>query len=394
MVCLVYSYAVIMLVVVTPIVLMALLAFSAMQYKLTSAIIELINEVLMRIFLILFTSFLLSACDSNPGAQILKINGSTMGTYYHVSWVGDDVNQKEALQHAVENRLVAINKSMSTYDNESELSLLNQDLLAKDAEGWVSVSADLAEVLGMSLDVWSASRGDFDVTVGPLVNLWGFGPEARVAHIPEVDEIKSKLSLIGSNNIELDRLQQRVRINKSQYVDLSAVAKGWAVDEIAEVVEQQGIMSYMVEIGGEIRAQGVKPNNQPWRIAIERPQHDLGQSVALVIELDGQGIATSGSYRNYFEEEGVRFSHTIDPKTGYPIKHKLASVTVVHPSTGMADAWATAITVAGAERGLQLADENNLSVFMLVGKEGGEGFDEIASREFIKKYPQVKEGRN
>src|SRR5690554_7628574 len=120
-----------------PIVLMVLLAFSAMQYKLTSAIIELINEVLMRIFLILFTSFLLSACDSNPGAQILKINGSTMGTYYHVSWVGDDVNQKEALQHAVENRLVAINKSMSTYDNESELSLLNQDLLAKDAEGWV-----------------------------------------------------------------------------------------------------------------------------------------------------------------------------------------------------------------------------------------------------------------
>lgn len=348
----------------------------------------------MRVFLILFTSFLLSACDSSSGTQILKINGSTMGTYYHISWVGDDLTQREALQKAVESRLVAINKSMSTYDNESELSLLNQGLLAKDAEGWVSVSADLAEVLEMSLDVWKASHGDFDVTVGPLVNLWGFGPDARADHIPAIDEIESKLSLIGSNNIELDRAQQRVRINKQQYVDLSAIAKGWAVDEIAEVAEQQGIGSYMAEIGGEIRAQGIKPNNQPWRIAIERPQHDLGQSVALVIELDGQGIATSGSYRNYFEEDGVRFSHTIDPKTGYPIKHKLASVTVVHPSTGVADAWATAITVAGAEQGLQLANEHNLSVFMLVGKDGGEGFEEIASREFIKKYPQVKEGRN
>lgn len=345
----------------------------------------------MRLVFILFTSFLLSACDTSPSNQIFKISGSTMGTYYHVSWVGTKPEQKVSLQQAIDKRLVAINKSMSTYDPQSELSLLNQGALEADLEGWIDISADLTEVLAMSLDVWQASHGEFDVSVGPLVNLWGFGPEARAEHIPQPDEIASKITQVGSENIELDTPLQRIRLKKPLYIDLSAVAKGWAVDEIAAVVEKHGIDSYMAEIGGEIRAQGLKSNQQPWRIAIERPQHDTGQSVALVIELNELGIATSGSYRNYFEEEGVRFSHTIDPKTGYPINHKLASVTIVHPSTGMADAWATAITVAGPEKGLQLAEENNLTVFMLVGEDNG--FKEIASTEFIKKYPQVNAGR-
>ncbi len=345
----------------------------------------------MRLILILFVSLLLSACDTSPSTQILKINGATMGTYYHVSWVGDDVNQKAVLQQQIDMRLAAINKTMSTYDPDSELSLLNLGALDASSDGWIEISADLIEVLNMSLEVWQASYGDFDVSVGPLVNLWGFGPEARVNHTPAAVEITAKLAHLGSENIELDSLQQRVRLKKPLYIDLSAVAKGWAVDEVAEIVSLHGVESYMVEIGGEIRAQGLKSNKQPWRIAIERPQHDLGQSVALVIELNELGIATSGSYRNYFEEEGVRFSHTIDPKTGYPIKHKLASVTVIHPSTGMADAWATAITVAGPEKGLQLAEENNLIAFMLVGD--GDNFKELATTAFIKKYPQIKEGR-
>lgn len=344
----------------------------------------------MRLVLVFLSVFIISACDSTPRDQVLKINGSTMGTYYHVSWVGDNPGVKETFQKAVDERLLAINKSMSTYDPESELSLLNQTALKQDENGWVSISADLAEVLNMSLAVWQASNGDFDVTIGPLVNLWGFGPEARAEHTPSEEEIRLKLPQVGSDNIELNYFKQRVRLKKPLYIDLSAVAKGWAVDEVANVFKQQGVESYMVEIGGEIRAQGLKPNKQPWRIAIERPQHDLGQDIALIIELDKLGIATSGSYRNYFEEEGVRFSHTIDPKTGYPVKHKLASVTVVHPSTGLADAWATAITVAGPEKGLQLAEDNDLAVFMLVGE--GEGFKELASTAFIKKYPQINEG--
>lgn len=345
----------------------------------------------MRLILILFTALLLSACDSKPSAQVFKIHGNTMGTQYHISWVGTNQNQSATLQKEVEARLIAINKSMSTYDPTSELSLLNQEVLEKDKDGWTPISSDLAEVLNMSLNVWHTSQGGFDVTVGPLVNLWGFGPTARAEHTPTNEEIAAKLAQVGSENIDLDVLLQRVRLKSSLYIDLSAVAKGWAVDELAELIEQQGIESYMAEIGGEIRAQGLKANGQPWRIAIERPQYNLGQDIALVIELDRQGIATSGSYRNYFEEDGMRFSHTIDPKTGHPINHKLASVTVVHPSTGMADAWATAITVAGPEKGLQLAEDNQLAVFMLVGD--GDSFKEVATSEFIKKYPQIKEGR-
>lgn len=347
----------------------------------------------MRIVLIFLSSLFLLACESKTEPQILKINGSTMGTYYHVAWVGSDAEQMPALQQAIEERLHAINKSMSTYDPESELSRLNQAKLPTNAEGWVALSSDLNEVMQMSLDLWRKSQGDFDVTIGPLVNLWGFGPDARAEHIPAKEKIDAKIAEIGSEHIELDSAQQRVRMSQPLYIDLSAIAKGWAVDEIAKVAEGFGITSYMTEIGGEIRAQGRKPNDQPWRIAIERPQHDVGKSVALIIELDALGIATSGSYRNYYEEEGVRFSHTIDPKTGYPIKHKLASVTVIHPSTGLADAWATAITVAGAKEGLALAEEHNLAVFMLVGENDEKGFKEVASSEFIKQFPQVKNGR-
>lgn len=344
----------------------------------------------MRLVLVFLSVLIISACDSTPRTQVLKINGSTMGTYYHVSWIGDEPEQIEVFQKEVDQRLLAINKSMSTYDPESELSLLNQAGLKQDDKGWISISPDLAEVLGMSLAVWQASNGAFDVTIGPLVNSWGFGPEARAEHSPSPEKIVTKLAKLGSEYIELDSEKQRVRLNKALYIDLSAVAKGWAVDEVAAIFQEQGIDSYMVEIGGEVRAQGLKPNKQPWRIAIERPQHELGQGVALIIELDRLGIATSGSYRNYFEEDGVRYSHTIDPATGYPINHKLASVTVIHPSTGLADAWATALTVAGPEKGLMLAEENNLAVFMLVAE--GDGFKELASTEFIKQYPQITEG--
>ena len=345
----------------------------------------------MRILLILFTVLFISGCDTQND-KIIKIKGETMGTYYHVSFVGDNSSNSTALKERIDQRLIAINKSMSTYDPQSELSLLNKGELATDADGWVTLSPDLAEVLSMSLDVWHNSEGSFDVTVGPLINIWGFGPDKRPDNAPSNDLIQSKLSDIGSEKIELDREAHKVRLQSPLYIDLSAIAKGWAVDEIADLIEEQGYQSFMVEIGGEIRAQGKKPKNQPWRIAIERPSFNIGQDVALIVELDQQGVATSGNYRNYFEENGVRFSHTIDPNTGYPIKHNLASVTVIHESTGLADAWATAITVVGPDKGLALAEQNQLAVFMLVSENNS--FKEVFSNEFIKQYPQTIEGGN
>lgn len=341
----------------------------------------------LRIVAVLSACFLLIACNQTNKEAIYKISGQTMGTTYHISWVGQSPQASEMLKQKVDERLVAINKSMSTYDPTSELSLINQNKGPKDKLGWFLVSNDLKEVLGLSIDVWYDSQGAFDVTVGPLVNLWGFGPQARPEQVPEQSEIDKLLKNIGTDQLELDLSAPALYVATPQYIDLSAVAKGWAVDEVGKVLERQGIHSYLVEIGGEIAAKGKKPDDQSWRIAIEKPEQLLKKTAMLVIELDGVGVATSGDYRNYYEEEGVRYSHTIDPSTGYPITHNLASVTVVHPSTGAADAWATAITVAGPEKGLELAEKNNLMVYMQIGE--GANFIERYSSAFKQAFPQV-----
>jgi thiamine biosynthesis lipoprotein len=343
----------------------------------------------MRYWWVLVLSSMLLACSQEPSYQVLKIQGATMGTHYHIAWVGLDAKQAQPLQMAVDERLQAINKSMSTYDPQSELSRLNKGDLAVDTQGNITLSADLTEVLAKSLQIWQQSAGKFDITVGPLVNLWGFGPEARIDAAPAVERITERLAKIGSQHLKLDVAAQKLHLDSPQYIDLSAIAKGWGVDQIALLLEKQGIQNYMVEIGGEVRTKGQKPDAQPWRIAIERPDPDvLEQQAALIIAPRDTGIATSGSYRNYFENNGVRYSHTIDPATGYPITHKLVSITVLHKEAGMADGWATAIDVAGPELGLQLAETYKLPIYMLVAKDGG-GFSEVTSSEFRKLFPEV-----
>lgn len=351
----------------------------------------------MRVLLVTLLSFLLLACDATPSAQILKISGPTMGTTYNIAWVSSASNDKsqptpisaDQLQQMVDTRLVYINKSMSTYDPASEISRLNQDKIAANAGGWIAISEEFADVMAISLDVWHKSQGAFDITVGPLVNLWGFGPDARPTKVPSAEQITAAKARMGSDRIEFDAAHKQLRLEHGLYLDMSAVAKGWATDDIAALLEQQGIESYMVEIGGEIRTKGSKPENQPWRIAIERPQFFSDRNVALIIEPGNRGVATSGSYRNYYEDNGVRYSHTIDPASGYPIAHKLASVTVVHESAGYADAWATAITVLGPEQGLALAEQFGLAVFMLVGD--GNSFTEQYSSAFLQLFPHVAE---
>lgn len=333
----------------------------------------------------------LAACSQQAKEQVLKISGPTMGTQYHISWVGTDPETAEPLQVRIDERLREINRSMSTYDPESELSRLNLGQLAVDADGWVSLSADLTQVMSDALLVWRASGGAFDVTVGPLVNLWGFGPEARPEHTPDEAEIAARRAHIGSEKIELDAMHHRLRLQGPLYIDLSAIAKGWAVDELARLLTQQGIQSYMVEVGGELRTRGSKPDNSAWRIAIERPLNPDTAEAAFILEPGNRGMATSGDYRNYFEEGGVRYSHTIDPATGHPIKHALASVSVVHSSTGLADAWATAITVAGPEKGMAIARQHQLAVLMLVRE--GDGFVQRASPAFIALFPQAADAQ-
>ena len=311
---------------------------------------------------------LLSAC-AEPPPDTLRLTGATMGTRYNITWLsGRDQPSPEAVHLGVEAVLEAVNASMSTWREDSEISRFN----AAAAETWYPLSQDFADLFEMARAVSEASFGAYDVTVGPLVDLWGFGAAGMGAdlgdEIPPADAIAEALAKVGQQRLEFDRARPALRKPAAMSVDFSSIAKGYGVDRIAAWLEQQGIDRYLVEIGGEIRVAGNNPRNEPWRIAVERPQP--GERAAQVaVTLHDAAVATSGDYRNFFEVDGVRYSHTIDPRTGAPVRHDLVSVTVIHESAAMADAWATALTVLGTERALEMALEEELAVY-LISRDG------------------------
>jgi thiamine biosynthesis lipoprotein len=325
------------------------------------------------------------ACSQITEHKIVKISGPTMGTEYHISWVSRKQDQasliveREQVQQQVDRLLLVINKSMSTYDPQSELSVINQDFTSQ----WRDISGDLYRVLMMANQVNIQSNKAFDVTVGPLVNLWGFGPDKHNDKIPSKERIEAILGQLGSEVLDLRQRDEgfQLKLDAPRYLDLSAIAKGYAVDKLGRLLLQQGITDYLVEVGGEIIAHGMKPNQIPWRVAIEAP-NDEGRSVQIIVPLTQLGIATSGDYRNFFEFDGQRFSHTIDGRTGYPVKHNLASVSVLHEFVALADAWATALSVLGAEEGLKLAEEYNLAAYFIVRTDTG--FKQFSSGQFEK----------
>ena len=309
-------------------------------------------------------ALLLTSCDSKQTGP--QISGQTMGTSYSVQW--SDTSTPIAtseLKTLIDQRLVHINSLMSTYIPDSQLSEFNQSR----ETGWHAVDSELAQLVATALTISEQSEGAFDITVGPLINLWGFGPGDTTFTFPTATEINIAMRSIGYQNLEV-RLDPPA-LNKKiidLYIDLSAIAKGYAVDAIAQILNENNIVNYMVEIGGEIKGMGVAPHGNPWRIGIETPNFQRG-GVEQIVSLRDVGIATSGDYRNYIEHNGNRYSHTIDPRNGYPINHNLGSVTVIHESTAIADAWATAFMVLGAERSFQLSKENNLSG-ILITREG------------------------
>lgn len=327
-----------------------------------------------------FTSLLLAIVGCGGGSKPLELyglRGQTMGTTYSIKIVEErgrsiDVN---ALKAELDELFKQVNLKMSTYIQESELSRLNR----APAGEWLPVSTEMMTVLMEARRVSEKSNGAFDITVGPLVNLWGFGPEMRPTVVPADSEIAARRALVGYQKLELQESPPAVKkAAAGMYCDLSAIAKGWGVDQAAERLEAKGFRNYMVEIGGEVRAKGVNAKGEAWRIGISSPDPQI--AVQRVIRISGLSVATSGDYHNYFEQNGVRYSHTIDPSTGRPITHKLASVTVIHPSCMTADAFATAIDVLGPDAGMELAEKENLAVFMIVKTE--QGFVERMNRAF------------
>lgn len=286
-----------------------------------------------------------------------------MGTTYSVKAMVTDVDASE-LQAAIDAELVAVNDSLSTYQADSELSRFNQ----APAGEWVPMGPAFAAMVTLAGELYALTQGAFDVTIGPLVNLWGFGPMAEPETVPDEATIAAALAKVGFDKLEVEA--GALRRQEGQYVDFSAIAKGYGVDRVAAVLAAFGVTDYLVEIGGELYGRGSNLQGQPWRIAIELPESMVRRPYR-VVSLRDQGMATSGDYRNYYERDGIRYSHTIDPTTGYPIRHKLASVTVLAETTALADGWATAINVMGAERGLALAEQQGLAVFVILGSDNG-----------------------
>jgi thiamine biosynthesis lipoprotein len=313
------------------------------------------------------------SCTHAP--QQLSVQGDTMGTTYHIRYVtADPRHDSEQLQERVDGLLAQINSQMSTYDPQSELSRFNSKLTTEP----VVVSRSLENVVARALAIAEETDGLLDVTVGPLVNLWSFGPQQRPESVPTAVELEAAMKMTGYRHLTVENHQLQKSIPEL-YVDLSTIAKGYAVDRVARLLEQMEIQNYLVEIGGEMRIKGSKPGNQPWRIAIEKP--DATQRAAQrIVEINNAAIATSGDYRNYFEEDGQRYSHIIDPRTGKPIQHNLVSVTVITDNCMDADAYATALTVMGPEQALTFAEQKGLAV-MLITREN-DAFKEYTSTAF------------
>jgi thiamine biosynthesis lipoprotein len=297
-----------------------------------------------------------------------------MGTTYNIKYLGSSLVAPAQLQQQVDELLADINRLMSTYIADSELSKYNQ---------WAStqpfpVSAQTLEVLQEAKRLGQLSTGRLDVTVGPLVNLWGFGPKYHPEKIPSPEEIAQAKQNVGFDKLTLGDSW----ISKSVpqlYVDLSTIAKGYAVDQLADLLARYEIQHYLVEIGGEMRLSGHKASGQPWRIAIEKPI-TTERAVQKVINIGNNAVATSGNYRIYFEQDGQRYSHLIDPMTGYPIQHKLVSVTVVHASSMTADGLATALNVMGKDQALALAEQLQLAVLLITRENNS--FKEYTSEQF------------
>lgn len=300
--------------------------------------------------------------------RIVMVQGEVMGTTYTVKVVAqtreEQSEQSEAaLAQTVKQALDAVDQSMSTYKPDSELSRFNEGPADQD----VDISPAVAEVLTVAFDVHDRSGGAFDVTVGPLVERWGFGAKGELTKVPSQADIDALRARLGHEHLDFDVPASTLRKDaKDLRVDLSAIAKGYGVDQAAAALHEAGWDDFLVEVGGEVRVSGKTEAGRSWRLAVEKPS-TAERTIFEVIELQDQAMATSGDYRNFTVVDGTRYSHTIDPTTGRPVTHNLASVSVLADTCAEADALATALNVLGPQRGLELAEREGLPALFLIG---------------------------
>lgn len=308
---------------------------------------------------VLVMALVLSGCDSSN--QVHKLRGSAQGTTWHVSvWQSEglDVN---ALQQRIDTEFNRLDRSLSNYRSDSDIERFN----ATETTAPVEVSSEIAELVQAAKRVSQASQGCYDLTIKPLFDLWGFSGQTLTPPGPAT--LTQQLQHIGSSKLEIPTPTQLRKIDPQVHVDLSSIAQGYSVGRIAAVVEAAGIENYLVEIGGELQTRGHKPDGSPWRIGVERPLPG-GRSVqkSLTIRQDAPvSVMTSGTYRHYFDEQGKRYSHVLDARTGKPVTHNTVSVTVINDNPTVADAWSTALLCLGLEAGMAVAEENDIAALFI-----------------------------
>lgn len=312
-------------------------------------------------------SLILSGCQHQTSDEV-EIAGNAQGTTFHIKYVQPaHPISREELSRKIEDRFAELDKKLSNYRDDSEISIINH----QNSQEWITVSQEIMDQLVIAQHVFKLSGGCYDVTVKPLFDLWGFS--RHEGRIPAPEEINETLKTIGGQHLLLDPPHHRIRKLLPQLrIDLSSIAQGYSVAQMANLLENAGITNYLAEIGGEMKVRGHKASGQPWRVAIEKPLPNTQEvsEILTVTQASGTAIMTSGTYRNYFEANGRTYSHILDPSTGYPVNHHLLSTTVLHPDPTWADAWSTALLCLGEKRGFRIAEQENLKAVFIFGDQG------------------------
>jgi len=320
------------------------------------------NITLVAVFLLL-----IPGCD--PKKEHL-MQGHTMGTTFNIKVVTGYFGSISGLKEKIEKRLEEINQSMSTYIEDSEISRFNE---FHQVGVQFKISNDFYQVMKVGQKIHRLSERAWDGTVNPLVDLWGFGRGGRKNEMPREQQILLLLADVGFDQIEVREPGFLVKKRGSVTLDLSSIAKGYGVDQIAEVIRKEGFGDYLVEIGGEVYAGGYRTDGKPWRVGINRPQETApANAVYKVVDLHDKAFATSGDYRNFFEFDGVRYSHVIDPRRGYPVSNGVVSVSIIADTCVLADALATAVMVMGPGKGIELVKRlDGVECLIVVEKPDG-----------------------
>jgi FAD:protein FMN transferase len=329
-----------------------------------------------RLLSVLAALFLLAGCATlRPAARVDTLDGDAMGSTWTVRLVRNTHSPDLAtLQTGIQAQLDTVDAQMSTWKPESDLSRFN----AAPAGTWQTLPPALFLVLATALDLARDTGGAYDPTVGPLVNLWGFGPGPKTRTVPDAAALAAARARVGWQRIELDRVARRARQPGGATIDLSSIAPGFAVDQVTRYLERQGLTDFLVEHGGELHARGHRPGARGWRVGIEQPDTDAG--LAMVVVLSDRASGSSGDYRKFYELDGKRVSHHIDPRTGAPVTHALASVTALADDGLHADSTAAALSILGPDEGLAYARQHGIAALFLI--RNGDGFTQTMTPGF------------